>query len=464
MLRSDDVFAGMDTAEERAKTDDLQLSSDPDRGSDAQLGGAAGGSGPRSGRSGLWAVARLVVAVAAIVAFFLLKGWGGLLFVIVAIVVMVMVHELGHFVTAKWSRMKVTEYFLGFGPRLWSIRKGETEYGVKAIPAGGYVKIPGMTNMEEIAPDDEPRTYRRQPFHRRIIVASAGSFMHFVMAFLLAYGALLYFGTPGSAVRIDSFVKWPGHSQNAAQQAGLRVGDVVEAVNGKRVDGADQLTKIINRSPGRPLRMTVDRSGRSVQLTVTPAAGRVSGNLETLGPGPGKEVGLVGITPGQTFNAEGPLRGIGTAVVNVGRDTSSTLAGLGRVFSPSGLGSLFSDVANPHRAAQAARTDNRPESIVGAVNTATQAEQAGILYLIEVLIALNIVIGIVNMLPMLPLDGGHVAIAIYERIRTRRGRPYYRADVAKLLPVAYAFVAVLVVVVFSTVYLDIAHPIANPFH
>ena len=89
-----------------------------------------------------------------------------LLVVIVAIVVMVMVHELGHFATAKWSHMKVTEYFVGFGPRLWSIRRGETEYGVKAIPAGGYVKIPGMTNLEEIDPADEPRTYRQQPFRQ----------------------------------------------------------------------------------------------------------------------------------------------------------------------------------------------------------------------------------------------------------------------------------------------------------
>src|SRR2546421_10982618 len=84
--------------------------------------------------------------------------------VVIAIVVMIMLHELGHFATAKWAGMKVTEYFLGFGPRLWSIRRGETEYGVKAIPAGGYVKIIGMTNLEEVDPADEPRTYRQKPF------------------------------------------------------------------------------------------------------------------------------------------------------------------------------------------------------------------------------------------------------------------------------------------------------------
>ena len=151
-------------------------------------GSPAGGDATAG--SGWWAVLRLAVVMAAVVALFLAAGLSALLVVIVAIIVMVMVHELGHFATAKWSRMKVTEYFVGFGPRLWSIRRGETEYGVKAIPAGGYVRILGMTNLEEIDPADEAGTYRQQPFHKRIIVASAGSFMHFVMAFLLAYAAL----------------------------------------------------------------------------------------------------------------------------------------------------------------------------------------------------------------------------------------------------------------------------------
>src|SRR5258708_7710335 len=106
--------------------------------------------------------------------------------IVVGIIVMIMVHEFGHFLTAKWSGMKVTEYFLGFGPRLWSFRKGETDYGVKGVPAGGYVRIIGMNNLEEVDPADESRTYRQQPFWQRIVVVSAGSFMHFVMAFMLA--------------------------------------------------------------------------------------------------------------------------------------------------------------------------------------------------------------------------------------------------------------------------------------
>jgi membrane-associated protease RseP (regulator of RpoE activity) len=409
---------------------------------------------------------RLAVAVAAIVTVFLLLGLGPLLIVIVAIIVMVMVHELGHFATAKWSHMKVTEYFVGFGPRLWSIRRGETDYGVKAIPAGGYVKIPGMSNLEEIDSADEPRTYRQQPFHNRIIVASAGSFMHFLMAFLLAYGALLYFGTPTSAVQVQiaGFSHWAGRAQTAAQQAGLRQGDVVVAVDGHPLSGPDQFTDVVNRSVGKPVRLTVERDGRLLHLTVTPATGhRVGAEGEALGASTGKEktVGLIGVTTNvnPVFASEGPIRSLGTSVIDVGHDTALTVRSI-----PEAIGSLYSSVTSSKAAAQSAENGTRAESIVGAVRTATQAEQNGILYLIEILIALNIVFGILNMLPMLPLDGGHVAIAVYERIRTRKGQPYYQADVAKLLPVVYAFSAVLLVVVVSALYLDIAHPVANPFH
>jgi len=429
-------------------------------------------------RSNLWALARLLFGVSAVVALFVLTGGGDLLIVIVLIIIMVMVHELGHFATAKWAKMKVTEYFVGFGPRLWSIRRGETDYGVKPILAGGYVKIPGMTNLEEIDPADEPRTYRQQPIHKRIIVASAGSFMHFVMAFVLAWIAVVAFGIPSAkGLTISGFVQWNGHSENAAQLGGLKVGDTVVTVNGKPVvtetvkgKTVNSLTTAINDSPGQPVHVVVERGGQQVALSVTPALGHsYADGTETIGTSSaekskGTPVGLIGISTNPTTTSEGPLRAVGTSVIDVGRVTSATFSGLGTVFSPHGISNLFTDVTNSQAGSTATKNGTRVESIVGAVRTATQAEQAGVLALIEVLIALNIVIGIVNMLPMLPLDGGHVAIAVYERIRTKKGQPYYVADAAKLLPVAYAFVAVLLVIVGSAVYLDIVHPMANPFH
>ena len=432
----------------------------------AEVAGAAPAPVPPPGPADRRAILRLVLGIAVVVGGFVALGLGDILVFIVAILVIVMLHELGHFAAAKWSHMKVTEYFVGFGPRLWSIRRGETEYGVKAIPAGGYVKIPGMTNLEEIDPEDEPRTYRRKPFHNRIIVASAGSFMHFVIAFLLAWSAILYFGTPSpSAVRVAGFVHFAGQATSPAQAAGLRAGDVIVGLDGRTLTDPTGLATAIQGSAGRPVRLEVLRGGRTLSITVVPAVGHsLPGGGEALGPGTGgaRSHGIIGIQQESAFTSEGPVRALGSAAVTVGRVTSATVTGLGHVFSPHGLSSFFNQVTNSKVATQAANnpvTADRPTSLVGAGQLAVQAEHRGVLYLIEVLIALNIAFALLNMLPMLPLDGGHVLIAVYERIRTRRGRPYYQADATKLLPVVYVFITFLLVIVGSAVFLDIAHPV-----
>jgi membrane-associated protease RseP (regulator of RpoE activity) len=426
-----------------------------------------GPDAPAPGPSAAGALGRLAVVVALVVAIFMALHLGALLLVVAIIIATVLVHELGHLVAAKRSGMAATQYFVGFGPTLWSVRRGETEYGVKAIPAGGFVKIPGMTNLEEVDPELEPRTYRRQPFKNRILVASAGSLTHFAMAFVLAWVAVVAFGVPSSrGVQVAGFVSWPGHTQTAAQAGGVRSGDVIESVDGRTVTSADQLSRAIRSHAGRPVHLTVARGGRVLALTVVPALAHPTATGEALGPGP-HQAGMIGIEETSPLSGEGPIRALGTAAIDVGRVTSATVTGLGHVFSPHGLSNFFSQVTNSQVAAKAAahpQTSGRINSIVGATSIAVQAEHAGILYLLGVLIALNIAFGILNMLPMLPLDGGHVAIAIYERIRTRPGRPYYQADVAKMMPVVYAFVAFLAVIVVSAAFLDIAHPTANLFH
>jgi membrane-associated protease RseP (regulator of RpoE activity) len=412
------------------------------------------------------ALVRLAVSIIAVAAIFFLFGLGDLFLVILAVVVMIMVHEAGHFVTAKWSRMKVTEFFVGFGPRLWSIRRGETDYGVKGIPAGGYVKIPGMTNLEEIDPADEARTYRQKPFHNRIIVASAGSFMHFVMAFVLAWAALVFIGGQSSSkVEIASLDSFAGQRLNPAQWAGLRVGDVIVGVNGHSFSNPNQLVDAIQRAVDVPLRLEVQRGGITRTVTVVPEDKRdvISGG-QPLEKRSGKPTGVIGVGLEGVNVAENPLGALGGAGVVIGQTTGDAFTGLGQVFSPHGIANYIHEVANPTAAARDQRNNTpRPESIIGAVRTAVQGAQAGAASLLEVLIALNIFIGIANMLPMLPLDGGHVAIAVYERIRTRRGRPYYQADAAKLVPVAYAFMFLLILLVTSAAYLDITHPVTNPF-
>ena len=204
-------------------------------------------------------LARLLAVVVAVVLAAVVTHTTSVLIVVVALVVMIMLHELGHLVTAKWGGMKVTEYFLGFGPRLWSIRRGETEYGIKAIPAGGYVKIIGMTSAEEVDPADEPRTYRQRPFHNRLIVAVAGSAMHAVMAFVLLWGLFVFIGAPqGNAVAISGFAPL-AHNVDPARAAGLQPGDVVVRVERRRGALRHGPPEVIEHHAGTPVTLVVER-------------------------------------------------------------------------------------------------------------------------------------------------------------------------------------------------------------
>ena len=160
--------------------------------------------------------------------------------------------------------MKVTEYFLGFGPRLWSIRRGETEYGIKAIPAGGYVKIIGMTNAEEVDPADEPRTYRQQPFHNRLLVAVAGSAMHGVMAFVLLWGLFVFIGAAQANAVADQRASrhWPTAVDPAQQRRAASPATWSCAVDGVPVRSATTSRRVVEHHAGTPVTIVVERDGR----------------------------------------------------------------------------------------------------------------------------------------------------------------------------------------------------------
>ena len=224
-----------------------------------------------------------------------LIGW---VIFIVALLFSVMVHEAGHFATAKRFGMKVTRFFVGFGPTIWSTWRGETEYGIKALPFGGFVKIIGMHSLDDVDdPADEPRSFRRQPAWQRIIVLCAGSFMHFVLAFLLIFGLALgigiendnttQLGTVSSCVaanvtQLDNGICTASDKPSPAKLAGLQPGDKVIAFDGKPVSNWTQLGNAIRAArPGSPVSITVVRDGKTLTLhtTLATVSGRSGGYL-----------------------------------------------------------------------------------------------------------------------------------------------------------------------------------------
>ncbi len=425
--------------------------------------------GPPPAKSPRRLAAELVGSLAVIFALAVTTGHLDLLVVILAIIVIVMVHELGHFLAAKRGGMKVTEYFVGFGPRLWSFKRGETEYGIKALPLGGYVKIPGMTNLEEVDPADEGRLYRDKPFGARLLVAVAGSAMHFLMAFVLLWVLFTFIGVPNAdQVQIQG-ISTVGGRPGPAAVAGLRSGDIVVAVDGKRVAGnVNTLIAAIKDHPDRPVTVVVDRNGLSKTLTVTPANGRVDHEAGAVAPkGDGHApYGVIGVSLGEPTQLTNPVHALVSTGAGFGTLFWSSIAGIGHLvslFSPHGISQRFQQVGSAKAAQQAAVNGTRPLSTVGVVQTANDAAQAGIGQFLYFLALINIFLGVFNLFPMLPLDGGHVAIAVYEKIRTGRRKVMYHADVAKLMPYTWTFLLLIGILVLPALLTDILHPVANPF-
>ena len=193
--------------------------------------------------------------------------------------------------------MKVTEYFLGFGPRLWSIRRGETEYGVKAIPAGGYVRIVGMTMLEQVDPSDEKRSYRQASFPRRLLVAVAGSGMHVIIAFMLLFSLYAVAGVPTATAPTITGLGRFAKGLSPAQLAGLRPGDTIVSVDGHKFSDLDSLISFVSKHPGDALNFVVDRNGHHLTVRVTPVDGRHV--VEEIG---GQRV--------QAANPSGPPKGV----------------------------------------------------------------------------------------------------------------------------------------------------------
>jgi membrane-associated protease RseP (regulator of RpoE activity) len=401
----------------------------------------------------------LLVGIVAFVA--LLTWWVGwaLPLVIFLVIVMVMGHEFGHFITAKRAGLLVTDFFVGFGPILWSTTRGETRYGVRALLLGGYVKVPGMTWGTPVEPEAEGRTYREASYPKKVLFASAGSLMHLVMALALAWASLAFIGAPSpSHVGVLAFEPWAGHKENAAQIAGLEVGDQIVAINGRTMKNTDEVANTMHRSAGMKLTLLVDRHGSDITLHVTPVEGStIKENGATLASG-----GYIGIDVGALTEHRSLLSSVPGAFHDIGTTIDEAAHAMVHVFSYGEFSSLFHQVASPKAATLKKNEDTRPVSIVGVVRIAVQGAHAGVGTLIAILVEVNIFVGVLNMLPILPVDGGYVAIATYERLRSRRGRRY-QADINRLAPLIYAFMSVLLVLFALTLYLDIAHPIANPF-
>ncbi len=495
---------------------------------------------------------RLAAMVAVLTLVGIRSPWT--LVMVLALVVMITLHELGHFLMARRAGMKVTEFFLGFGPRIWSTQRGEIEYGIKAIPAGAYVKIIGMHNIEPVPPADEGRTYRQKSFGQRVGVAVAGSTMHFILAIGLIYVALVGIGQPAGTLDLEAQQsQWHISSVvegSGAAEAGLKPGDRIVSIDGEPINSFTDLRQVAGPLKGQTVPVAYLRDGRThtVDLTLrrftTWLAERVHPGSEAYEAGLRTGTPVVSIdgrtlafanTPDDLFELLADTEGrtvevvyeeddqrhtasmntdelalVGAAgYVGIGRGdpeaerlspveglvaaprefidlTATSISALGRFFTPSGISDFAGQVsgARDDRAAVveaereasapvqqsssrvldddegAPNGDNRLMSIWGLVSVGSSLGQIDPGALVVLFAMINVFIGVFNLVPLLPFDGGHVAIAVYERIQEARLRQRrYFADVGRLLPFTYVVVLLMGMLFVSTIYLDIANPL-----
>lgn len=359
---------------------------------------------------------------------------------VVGLIISVFLHEVGHFVTARRSGMKVTQFYMGFGPRVWSAKRGELEYGLRAFPLGAFVRIIGMNNLDECDPADESRAYRTQSYPKRMLVITAGSLMHAIIAFVLFFGVYLTAGRYAQTGEVK--ISFPPAAGSPAAAAGIQEGDVVLSFNGVATKTREQLVEAITaRSPGENVQLEIRRDEQALALQATLVANPVDESVAYFGVG----------SWSMDYVQQSFVSSLGFAVSDVVTGAVNSVRGVFTVLNPVNIVSnVTSTNADPM---------TRPSTVVGASQIGGEVgKQEGMKGVLMLLASVNIFVGVFNMFPLLPFDGGHAAIATYERLRSRRGKEY-RADVAKMVPVATSVVVLLVLLLLAGLYLDITQPL-----
>jgi membrane-associated protease RseP (regulator of RpoE activity) len=388
----------------------------------------------------------------------------GVLAFVVALLTSVMIHEAGHYLTAKKFGMKVTEFFLGFGQKIWSTQRGETEFGIKAIPAGGYCKIVGMSPREELSPADADRAFIKGSIAQRLIVLGAGSFLHFVIGFVLLLTLFAGVGVTSVTNQVEkvsdcvpqtaSEICGATSTPSPAKNAGVLAGDKLVKINGQEFTSWSDAVAVIRANAGKSINLTINRNSQEIAVQVTPATRMVDG----------KAVGVLGV-----------INQIGTVRFNPIVATQKSVKFGGDILSNSVTSLIKLPTKIPDLLAQTFGGKTRdPEGLVGVVGVARVSGETAstakltlnekIATFVLIVASLNIFVGMFNLLPLLPLDGGHMAVAIADGIRNflarRRGLPKPAPiDVERLTPITmivFAFMAGLSIVLLAA---DIFNPI-----
>jgi len=373
----------------------------------------------------------------------------GILAFIVALLLSVMIHEFGHYITARKYGMWVSEFFVGFGKRIWSVQRGETEFGVKAIPAGGYCKIEGMSPSDELPVGQEDRAFYKASSGKKLVVLGAGSFLHFVLGYLLLFTLFAGIGTNQVLPVISEVVP-----NSAAEAAGIQPGDEIVSINGKKVTEWYKDVEVIRESQGKELTLVLDRNGEEISIAA-------SGRLTDID---GTKRYVLGIVNDVGLKRSGLLVSFKNSAIVTKSFLTESVESLGKL--PEKVPALWGATVRGEE-----RDANGLVGVVGVARVSGEAVGSDKLTPMErlatfvlIVASLNIFVGIFNLLPILPLDGGHMAVAMADEIRAffarLRGRPRpAQIDVTVLTPVTMVVFVVLACLTLLLLVADVINPV-----
>ncbi len=388
-------------------------------------------------------------------------GFLGVIAFILALLISVMIHEYGHYITAKRYGMRVTEFFVGFGKRLWSTQRGETEFGIKAIPAGGYCKISGMSPNEELADEFKPRAFYLASAPKKLVVLGAGSFLHFVLALFLLFTLFAGLRTSQTLPTISQVLPCvpkestckAGDPISPAKRSGLMPGDEILGVNGQELAWKES-AEIFRASAEKEITLLIKRDGKVIDIAITPATRIVDGDPRS----------FLGIINEYELVRQNLIEAAASSVTATGAIFEGSIKAL--ISLPSQIPSLIGQSFFGQE-----RNSQGLVGIVGVTRASGEIFENGnisgndkIVRFILIIASLNIFVGIFNLLPILPLDGGHMAVASYEAIRRRIAAIRGKADpgpvdVEKLTPITLVVFAVLLALTVILLIADIFNPI-----
>lgn len=396
----------------------------------------------------------------------------GIVLFAIGIVLSIVWHEYGHFSTARGFGMLVRRFYVGMGPKVWAYRRGETEYGLAVLPIGGFCDIAGMTTSDELDPEDEPRAMHSKPAWQRIIVLLAGPFMNFVLGFALFFGVAVTAGLPNihqeplpataipAVVGTTQCIEQGCTDSGPAGNAGIKPGDRIVSIDSQPIESWADVSRIVTGLGGQQVDIVVERGGTDQSVTADIASREVDG----------VQRGVLGVTvdgsalPAEVLNDPryrnineyDPVGAVGGTVEYTGYIMVETVKGIASF--PSKIPAVAQSIFGGERA------EDSPVSIVGASHIGGQVVDHGMWASFFLLLgALNFFIGGFNLIPLVPFDGGHIAVVLYEKIRDflRRLRglaPAGPADYEKLMPLTLGVFAILIGISAIVIVADFVNP------